>query len=60
MITQGKIDHYVSILKKQHSIISKEIDEGYKNYMPDLEIEELKKKRLAIKDAITSLDKDKQ
>lgn len=58
MITQGKLEHYVNILKNQHYILEQEIHDGQKNYMPDLELEELKKKRLAIKDAITSIEKD--
>lgn len=55
MMTQGKIDHYVELLEEQHRNLDKEIQEKYKQYCPDLEIEEMKMKKLKIKDTITKL-----
>lgn len=55
MMTQSKIDHYVSILKNDVANLDKEIQQLHKNYHSDLEVERLKKIRLHKKDMINSL-----
>jgi hypothetical protein len=55
MITQDKIDHYVELLEAQHRKLDQEIQEKYKQYCPELELEALKKKKLKIKDTINKL-----
>lgn len=57
MMTQDKIDHYVEVLQEKHAALDKQIEENYKNYQDDLELEALKKQKLWVKDLISSLTK---
>lgn len=47
-----KVRNHIETLKKKHSILDKEIQEGYKNYINDIMLEKMKKEKLALKDEI--------
>lgn len=47
-----KVRHHIESLKKKHSILDKEIQEGYDHYLNDLMLEKMKKEKLALKDEI--------
>lgn len=52
MITPEKIKHHIAHLQEQHDELDKQIQELYKHHTEDLKVEELKKKKLHLKDEI--------
>lgn len=56
MITREKLEHHISHLQEQHAVLDKQIDhmEQTGNYV-DGDINDLKKKRLSLKDEIETV-----
>jgi hypothetical protein len=57
MTTREKLIHHVEHLKDKHDKLDKQIKELYEHHTEDLKVEELKKKKLAIKDEIEQTNK---
>ncbi len=57
MTTREKLIHHVEHLKDKHDNLDKQIKELYAHHTEDLKVEELKKKKLAIKDEIEQTNK---
>ena len=57
MITAEKLKHHISHLQEQHDALDKQIQELYSHHADDFKVEELKKKKLHLKDEI---EKSKQ
>lgn len=57
MTTREKLIHHVEHLKDKHDTLDKQIKELYAHHTEDLKVEELKKKKLAIKDEIEQTNK---
>jgi hypothetical protein len=52
MITREKLINHVEHLKEKHDELDKQIQELYEHHTADLKVEELKKKKLKLKDEI--------
>lgn len=50
MITREKLIHHLESLREKHDDLDREIKELYEHRTDDLKVEELKKKKLKIKD----------
>ena len=57
MITKEKIEHHISHLQEQHDQLDRHIKELYEHRADDLKVEELKKKKLHLKDEIEGFKK---
>lgn len=57
MITPEKLKHHISHLQEQHDDLDKQIQELYEHHTEDLKVEELKKKKLHLKDEIERFKK---
>lgn len=58
-MNRDKLENHISHLQELHTILDKEIDSKTKSVLfEDSEIEELKKKRLNIKDQITRFQRE--
>jgi hypothetical protein len=58
-LNREKLEHHISHLQELHAILDKEIDNKTRSGLfEDQEIEELKKKRLNIKDQITRFQRE--
>jgi hypothetical protein len=58
-VNREKLEHHVLHLQELHAILDKEIDNKTRSGLfEDQEIEELKKKRLNIKDQITRFQRE--
>ena len=56
MLTREKLEHHYASLKEVHAVLDKDIDEKMRSgNFKDSELEELKKKRLNIKDQMENL-----
>ncbi len=55
MLTKEKIEYRISVLQEQHNSLDKTIDDTPVSNENEFEIENLKKKRLSIKDEIVRL-----
>lgn len=52
MITKEKLEHHISHLQEQHDQLDKQIKELYSHHADDFKVEELKKKKLHLRDEI--------
>lgn len=57
MITKEKLQHHIKHLEEQHRELDKEITEADCHWDESVECHDLKKKRLKLKDEITSYKK---
>jgi hypothetical protein len=57
MTTREKLIHHVEHLKEKHDNLDKQIKELYEHHTEDLKVEELKKKKLKLKDEIEQTNK---
>jgi len=57
MTTREKLIHHVEHLKEKHDNLDKQIKELYEHHTDDFKVEDLKKKKLAIKDEIEQTNK---
>lgn len=55
MITPEKLENYKTSLERDHRILKEKITHGHKHYMSDIEIEQLKKEKLLLKDKIENI-----
>ena len=61
MITREKMIHHIESLREKHDELDYKIKESYEHRLNDIQLEELKKKKLKIKDDIElSLNKLKK
>ena len=49
-MTREKLIHHLESLREKHDDLDKKIEELYKHHTDDFKVEELKKKKLKIKD----------
>lgn len=52
MTNAHKLIHHIETLKEKHDELDKQIEELYKHHTDDFKVEELKKKKLKLKDEI--------
>ena len=52
MITPEKIKHHIAHLQEQHDALDKQIQELYAHHTDDFKVEDLKKKKLHLRDEI--------
>ncbi len=52
MITREKLIHHIETMRERHDDLDKQIKELYEHHANDLKVEELKKKKLKLKDEI--------
>lgn len=52
MITKEKMQHHISHLKEQHDVLDKQIQDLYNHHANDFKVEDLKKKKLKLRDEI--------
>ena len=52
MITREKMIHHIESLREKHDELDQQIQELYEHHTADLKVEELKKKKLKLKDEI--------
>lgn len=52
MITREKLIHHIETMRERHDELDKQIKELYEHHANDLKVEELKKKKLKLKDEI--------
>jgi hypothetical protein len=58
-VNREKLEHHISHLQELHAILDKEIDSKMRSGLfEDSELEDLKKKRLNIKDQITRFQRE--
>lgn len=57
MITKEKIEHHINHLQDQHDQLDRQIKELYDQRANDFKVEELKKKKLYLKDEIEGFKK---
>jgi len=57
MITREKLIHYVESLKEKHDELDKRINQLYLSRADDIQVEELKKQKLRLKDEIEKNNK---
>jgi hypothetical protein len=58
-VNREKLEHHISHLQELHTILDKEIDSKMRSGLfEDSELEDLKKKRLNIKDQITRFQRE--
>ncbi len=57
MTTREKLIHHVEHLKDKHDKLDKQIKELYEHHTDDLKVEDLKKKKLLIRDEIEQTNK---
>lgn len=51
-MTREKLIHHIESLREKHDNLDKQIEDLYKHHTDDLKVEELKKKKLKLKDEI--------
>ena len=54
MMNDQKRENYIQSLAEKHREIENEIEQAYKGYAPDHVIEDLKKRKLKIRDTIVA------
>ena len=52
MITREKLIHHIETMRERHDELDKQIKELYEHHANDLKVEELKEKKLKLKDEI--------
>lgn len=52
MITKEKLEHHIAHLQHVHDELDKQIQDLYEHHADDLKVEELKKKKLHLRDEI--------
>lgn len=52
MMTREKLIHHVEHLKEKHDVLDKQIQELYEHHTNDFKVEDLKKKKLKLRDEI--------
>jgi hypothetical protein len=57
MITAEKLKHHISHLQEQHDLLDKQIQDLYAHHADDFKVEELKKKKLHLRDEIENCKK---
>lgn len=53
----GKLEGHIQSLEEKHKAIDEQIEQAYKYYAPDTVVEDLKKRKLKIKDEIVRCEK---
>jgi hypothetical protein len=55
MITREKLENHIKHLQEKHDLLDVKITEAHKNYKSDIEVEDLKKLKLQLRDEIEKL-----